>query len=231
MASKMLWLAVFALANAGRAWAGCAVLDPELQGSYVGGCRNGLADGAGEAQGRAQYKGEFAAGRKHGKGVMTWPASGDRYEGDFVADRKDGTGTYTWGARSPWAGEKYAGGYANDKRAGRGLYEWPNGERYDGLWKDNIAIGSTSGKMRARARTSAELAVAVGKPGVKVCREMTIGIGTREWVRGTVTAASAGSIAVRIDDAGQYKHVIAQSPVAKGAIVQDSVQHWIPCGR
>src|SRR5687767_8279771 len=85
---------------------GCKVLDPELQGSYDGGCVNGYAEGRGEARGRATYIGAFSAGRKHGKGVKTWPATGDRYEGDFVEDRKHGTGTYAWGSRSPAAGER-----------------------------------------------------------------------------------------------------------------------------
>src|SRR5487761_2731539 len=65
--------------------ASCKVLDPELQGTYVGGCKNGLADGYGEASGTAHYEGQFKAGRKDGKGVKTWP-DGDRYDGEFVAD-------------------------------------------------------------------------------------------------------------------------------------------------
>lgn len=82
---------------------GCKVLDPELQGTYAGGCVNGLADGSGEATGTARYQGAFKAGKKHGKGVKTWPDTGDRYEGDFVEDRKQGAGTYVWGSRSAWA--------------------------------------------------------------------------------------------------------------------------------
>jgi hypothetical protein len=229
MARIILFLAGVALAAAGEAWAACAVIDPELQATYAGGCRDGLADGTGAATGTAEYKGAFSSGRKHGRGVKTWPSTGDRYDGDFVADRKEGAGIYTWGARSAWAGEKYAGAYASDRREGRGVYEWPNGERYDGMWKDDIAIGVPGGRMLARARTLDEQAAAVSRPGVRVCREMKLGIGTPDWVRGTVTQAAVGNIAVRIDEPGQYKHMIGQSPVAKGAIVNDSVQHWIPC--
>ena len=55
----------------------CRVLDPELQGSYTGGCANGLAEGEGMASGSAQYSGGFQQGKKHGKGAKTW-ANGDR---------------------------------------------------------------------------------------------------------------------------------------------------------
>jgi hypothetical protein len=229
MSPIIVFLAAIALATAGDARANCTVLDPDLQGSYAGGCRDGMADGVGAAVGTAEYKGEFKSGLKHGRGVKTWPLTGDRYEGDFVADRKEGSGVYTWGPRSAWAGEKYVGGYVNDKREGRGVYEWPNGERYDGTWKSDFATGLPTQKMLARARTLDELAVAVGKPGVRVCRQMKVGIGTPDWVRGTVTQAAAGSITVRIDDAGQYQHMIGQSPVAKGATVEDSVVNWLLC--
>src|SRR6266540_6958480 len=85
----------------------CAVLDAELQGSYAGPCLNGLAEGAGEARGTAEYRGAFKAGRKHGKGVKSWP-NGDRYEGEYAEDRMEGGGVYSWGA-GRWAGERYEG--------------------------------------------------------------------------------------------------------------------------
>ena len=61
----------------------CRVLDSELTGVYQGGCKDGLAEGYGEAKGSAEYRGAFRAGRMQGKGVKTWP-SGDRYEGEFA---------------------------------------------------------------------------------------------------------------------------------------------------
>lgn len=207
----------------------CVVLDPELQGSYVGGCKDGLAEGYGEATGMAEYKGGFRAGRKHGKGTKTWPSSGDRYEGEFSDDRKEGFGTYTWGPRSVWAGEKYSGGYLNDRRDGSGVYEWPSGDRYAGTWKNNVITGKPTPRMFARARAYGEAAVAVGIPGTKVCREMTVGIGTRDRVRGTVMTVEADKIVVRIDDAGRFQHTIANSPTGKGGIVRDAPQYWTPC--
>ena len=207
----------------------CVPLDPELQGSYIGGCVNGLADGYGEARGIAEYRGEFRAGRKHGKGVKTWPASGDRYEGDFSDDAKQGLGTYTWGPRSMWAGEKYSGNYLSDQRAGFGIYEWPGGDRYAGAWKSDVITDQPTAKMFSRARAHGEIAAAVGKPGITVCREMTVGIGTRDWLRGTVMAVEATRIGVRIENAGQFQHTISNAPIIKGDIVRDALQNWIPC--
>ena len=227
------WFVLVAMAFAsvatGQAPVNCVVLDPELQGRYSGGCKDGLAEGYGEAIGAADYKGGFSAGRKHGKGTKTWRSSGDRYEGDFSADRKDGVGTYTWGPRSVWAGEKYSGGFLNDRREGSGVYQWPSGDRYAGTWKNDVITGQPTSQMFDRARADGELAAAVGVPGMKVCREMTVGIGTRDWVRGTVTAVEADRIAVRIDDAGRFQHMIANVPIGKGGIVRDAPRFWTPC--
>lgn len=206
----------------------CVVLDPELQGSYAGGCKDGLAEGYGEASGAAEYKGGFRAGRKHGRGVKTWP-TGDRYEGDFIDDRKDGVGTYAWGPRSAWAGEKYSGNYRNDRRHGFGVYEWPGGDRYAGPWGNDAITGQATPMMMARARAYAELAAAVGKPGVKVCRDMTVGTSTHDRVRGTVMEVKEGQIKVRIDDAGQFQHLIANVVISKNDTIWDALQSWTPC--
>jgi hypothetical protein len=206
----------------------CKVLDPELQGSYSGGCKAGLAEGQGEASGMAQYSGEFKAGRKHGKGLKTW-ASGDRYEGDFVEDRKEGTGIYTWGRGSVWAGQKYSGGYRADRRHGRGVHEWSGGERYDGPWENDVITGPATPAMVARTRAYAEHVVAVGKPGVRVCRDMMVGSVTRDRVRGTVLQADGGRIAVRIIDPGKFPHSIGKVALAKGATVWDEIVAWTPC--
>ena len=208
--------------------ANCVVLDPELQGRYFGGCKDGLAEGYGQAIGTAEYKGGFKAGRKNGKGTKTWP-SGDRYEGDFVDDRKQGKGTYTWGPRSAWAGEKYSGSYVGDRRQGFGVYEWPGGDRYAGPWKNDVITGPMTPKMMARTRAYAELAAAVGKRGAEVCRNMIVGSVTDDWVRGTVTEVQGERIAVRIDDPGRFPHVISDRAISKGDTVWDELQFWTPC--
>src|SRR5258706_2303116 len=81
----------------------CLVIDPELQTSYSGGCKDGKAEGSGTARGSAVYVGEFHEGRKHGRGVKTLPCC-DRYEGRFADVGKHGSGLYAWGQRSGFAG-------------------------------------------------------------------------------------------------------------------------------
>ena len=207
----------------------CKVLDPELLSSYSGGCVNGYAQGKGEARGVATYAGEFDAGRKHGKGVKTWPASGDRYEGDFVADRREGKGTYVWGARSPSAGERYSGDYVADRRHGVGVYDWPGGDRYSGPWENDTPTGPPTQGMIARARALAERAAVVGVPGTRVCRELRIGVATLETIRATVLARQGEAIRVRIDDAGQLEHVLRDRTLRKGDVLTEPMRFWIPC--
>jgi hypothetical protein len=204
----------------------CRVLDPELQGAYAGGCAGGLAEGAGYARGSAEYRGGFRAGRKHGHGTKTWP-NGDRYEGGFVEDRKEGAGVYLFG-RGPWAGERYEGEFLNDRRHGHGVYRWASGDVYAGPWEADRAIGAPTPMMLARAQFEREARAALA-PGQKVCREMPVGIGGREWLRGMVTGVSDDRIAVRIDDAGEHPHVIAHAAIHKGDVVWTTYTEWTPC--
>ncbi len=206
----------------------CVVHDPELQGSYAGACKEGLAEGNGEATGIAHYKGAFKAGRKEGRGVKTW-LTGDRYDGEFVNDRKQGAGTYTWGRSSIWAAEKYVGTYRNDRRHGWGIYEWPDGDRYVGRWNNDVIAGQPTSKMYARSRAYTELASAVALPGNKICKNMMVGIATQDWVRGTVMEVAEGKIAVRIDDPGLFRHLISNLPINRGDVVWDALQFWTPC--
>jgi hypothetical protein len=207
---KRVTVTIFLLFSA-SAFAQCRVVDPELQGAYAGPCVDGLAEGKGAASGTAEYRGELKAGKKHGKGVKTWPG-GDRYEGDFVADRREGRGVYTWG-RGPWAGESYEGGFANDRRNGEGVYRYASGDVYRGPWKDDVATGPPTPMMQALAKFEEESLAAVGKPGTKVCREVTVGIGGRDWQRGVVEAVNGNQVGVRV-----------------GAELQwDRASAWLPC--
>ena len=199
----------------------CRVLDPELQGSYSGGCVNGLAEGEGVAQGTAEYRGEFRQGRKNGKGVKTW-ANGDRYEGAFVEDRREGLGTYTWG-RGKWQGERYEGGYNNDQRHGFGSYRWPGGDYYAGPWESDVATGPPTPMMLARNKFVEESRAAVAREGVKVCREVPVGIGNWEWVRGVVVAVKDDQVGVRIDEPGEHGRFKA------GETTWDEPTAWTPC--
>ena len=220
-------VAVFLLFVSSAQAQGCRVLDPELQGRYAGPCVNGLAEGHGSASGVAQYEGGFKAGRKHGKGVKTWP-SGDRYEGDFVEDRKEGVGAYAWG-RGKWAGERYEGAFNNDRRNGFGVYRWPSGDVYAGPWKDDAFAGPPTQMMQARAQFEKEARAAVAKEGQKVCREMQVGIGGRDWIRGVVVSIGKEQVAVRIDDPGTNQNVIAEVEARKGDVLWDAPQNWTPC--
>lgn len=226
---KLLWFALICASPAfGQALQECVVHDPELQGSYSGSCSNGMADGHGSATGLAHYAGEFKAGRKHGRGVKIWP-SGDRYEGEFANDLKEGTGVYTWGRNSPWAGEKYTGDYRNDRRHGHGVYQWPDGDRYAGPWDNDIAVGTPTPRMYARSRAHVEHVAAAARMGNKVCRSVTHGIGTQDWLRGRVVDIKNGKIAVRLDDAGRFQQAASSVTMKAGDVLWEPARAWTPC--
>ncbi|MGQ0545265.1 MAG: MORN repeat-containing protein [Betaproteobacteria bacterium] len=203
------------------------MLDAELQESYSGPCVEGLAEGVGSARGTARYEGEFRRGMKHGRGVKTW-ANGDRYEGDFSEDRKHGAGTYTWG-KGPWAGERYEGEYVDDRRHGKGTYRWPSGDVYSGPWDRDAIAGPATPMMLARAKFEQESRAAVAKVGQKVCREVPVGIGERDWVRGVVVELTQDKVAVRLEDPGIQPHVVGRVELRKGEITWDEPMAWTPC--
>jgi len=69
----------------------CSVANANLQGKYEGACKNGKADGEGNAVGIDSYQGSFKAGLEHGHGTSVWK-NGNVYEGDFTKGMKDGKG-------------------------------------------------------------------------------------------------------------------------------------------
>jgi hypothetical protein len=208
----------------------CFVLDSELQNSYVGSCKDGRAEGQGTAKGGAVYAGEFHAGKKHGRGVKSWPW-GDRYEGEFAEDAKHGRGVYTWGERSVFAGDRYEGGFANDKRNGYGVYVWASGDRYAGPWKDDAVAGRATPMMIARFRATNESLAAMAKPGARLCHESTVGVRLKEWTEAETQAVnqSTRQVAVKVTKLGPTPLVVAGTRVAVGEIVWDDPLNWIPC--
>ena len=80
-----------------------------------------------------------------------------------------------------------------------------------------------------RARMEKEVEVVVAVPGAKVCRQLTVGIGNREWVRGVVVEAGSGIIGVRIDEPGQYLHTLNGVELRRGTVVRDGFGAWTPC--
>jgi len=207
----------------------CVVVDAELQGSYEGSCDSAnFADGYGVAKGAAEYMGQFKAGKKHGRGIKSWP-NGDRYVGEFVENNKQGNGTYTWGAQSTWAGERYSGQYYGDKRNGKGVYEWPNGDRYEGPWVADRMTGPATPMQVLQWQHQQALIRAIGKPGVKVCREMTFGIGGKERISGTVAAVNGTRLEINILSGGGNIPSINGVNITLGAMLWDDIYQWLPC--
>jgi len=208
----------------------CLIADPELQGSYEGGCVDGKAEGQGTAKGHAAYVGEFHLGMKHGHGVKTWPR-GDRYEGGFIEDKMSGWGIYTWGPGSLFAGERYEGGYAHDRRNGFGLYTWPSGDSYAGPWKDDALIGHATPMMIARLRSTTASLTAMTKPGTKVCHDSSLGMPPAAWTEGETQSANQGArqVSVKITKLGPMPVVVAGAEAVVGDVVWDDPLHWIPC--
>ena len=228
--SFVLALMLCALSDAAQAQSKCLVLDPELHASYSGGCKDGRAQGPGTARGSAVYVGEFREGKKHGRGVKTWPW-GDRYEGEFADDSKHGMGIYVWGARSAFAGDRYEGAFANDKRSGYGVYLWASGDSYAGPWKDDAVTGRATPMMIARFRATSESLAAMAKPGASLCHESTVGVGAGEWTEGETLAVDQGTrrVEVRIARLGPKPLFVAGAQVALGDVVWDDPLNWIPC--
>jgi hypothetical protein len=228
-------LVVISLALGGlpvSAWAqsGCTVLDPELQGSYEGGCVDGKAEGRGTAKGSSTYAGEFHQGRKHGRGVKTW-ARGDRYEGGFADDYMSGWGVYVWGAKSLFAGERYEGEFAKDKRNGFGLYTWASGDSYAGPWKDDALSGHATPMMIARFRATNAHLEAMANPGVKLCHESTVGAGLEKQTEAETQAVNSATrqVSVRVTKVSATPVLVAGTPVAVGNVVWDDPLNWVPC--
>ena len=226
----VLALMLCTLSALAQAQSKCLVLDPELQASYSGGCKDGKAEGRGTAKGSAVYVGEFHEGKKQGRGVKTW-AWGDRYDGDFLNDAKHGMGRYTWGARSAFAGDRYEGGFANDKRNGYGAYVWASGDAYAGPWKDDAVAGRATPMMLARFRATKESLAAMAMPGVKLCRESTVGAGLKEWIEAETRAVNQSTlqVAVKVTKLGAKPLAVAGTQVAVGETVWDDPLNWIPC--
>jgi len=83
--------------------------------------------------------------------------------------------------------------------------------------------------MRARSRYAAEARAALAQPGQKACRELEVGIGERDWIRGVVVDNPPNQVAVRIEDAGRIPHLLGGQELKTGMVVLDSPTAWVPC--
>lgn len=96
---KLVYLVAFILTNtlnysfiySQKDSSACRVITKELAGSYTGGCKNGLANGKGEANGVYHYKGSFRAGMPDGAGIYYY-SENEYYDGNFQDGIKEGKG-------------------------------------------------------------------------------------------------------------------------------------------
>jgi hypothetical protein len=94
---------------------GCKVLLPAISDSYTGNCKDGLAEGTGQASGKDFYKGEFVKGLPDGKGTYIWK-NGATYDGEWNKGMRDGYGIYSYKFQNEdsilegvWKEDKYLG--------------------------------------------------------------------------------------------------------------------------
>ena len=81
----------------------------------------------------------------------------------------------------------------------------------------------------ARSRADMETRMAVLQLGASVCRELRIGIGERDWIRGVVIGVEADRVAVKIDQPGRFVHVLNGLTIVPGSVVRDTMDAWTPC--
>ena len=106
-------------------------------GTLTGGGKGG--GGGGSSEGGEQgdeYKGQWLANLRHGKGVQTsldleagLGVGGDEvsvYDGNWAHGKREGQGTFHY-----WKGF-YCGEWANDERSGYGEFRYPDGEMHKG---------------------------------------------------------------------------------------------------
>jgi hypothetical protein len=93
----------------------CKVLLPAIGDTYTGSCKQGMADGKGEAFGVDQYKGEFKKGLPDGIGTYIWQ-NGNKYEGEWKKGLREGEGKFTFTVNGRdsivagiWKEDKYVG--------------------------------------------------------------------------------------------------------------------------
>ena len=92
------------------------------------------------------YEGEWNAGRMHGQGTYS-AKDGTRYQGSWTADLKNGLGEETralseWPHRAPRASlPRHSPWAAGHKR-------FPNGDQYQGLWRNGQPNGPGMYKAR-----------------------------------------------------------------------------------
>ncbi|HUI16647.1 MAG TPA: hypothetical protein VL244_03210 [Alphaproteobacteria bacterium] len=122
-----------------RAWS--AVMQPNRNFSWSGGCPNGLVNGQGVLQWydngtpSDRYEGEVRDGKMNGRGIY-FALDGERYDGEFKDDARTGHGIYL----TRW-GDRYEGNFERSVLQGPGSAVFANGARYEGGFWNNRANG------------------------------------------------------------------------------------------
>lgn len=89
----------------------CKVIPANISGSYKGGCKKGLANGEGIAQGIDRYEGKFKNGMPDGNGTYKW-VNGTYYEGQWKNGKREGMGKMVYAdsiITGFWKDDKYKG--------------------------------------------------------------------------------------------------------------------------
>ena len=82
------------------------------------------------------------------------------------------------------------------------------------------------------ARNLADLAhrAALAKPGVLVCRLMSVGVSERDWISGVVVEPGDAEVTIRIQYPGRLLNSIDGKVIVSGVLVRDAPSRWTPCG-
>lgn len=92
----LFFLTVFPLFTlTGNSQDPCLVMMKSISEKYEGECKNGLAEGSGEAWGTDHYQGAFKKGLPHGKGKYDY-SDGSVYEGSWSKGLRHGSGRYAF---------------------------------------------------------------------------------------------------------------------------------------
>ena len=86
---------IFALSFTVSSQDHCVVMMKSIADRYEGGCKNGLADGVGEAWGADHYRGSFKKGLPHGEGTYEY-SDNSVYEGMWAKGFRQGEGKFTF---------------------------------------------------------------------------------------------------------------------------------------
>ena len=139
----------------------CKVTMKEIAAVYAGECKNGLANGQGDAAGLHHYKGAFKDGLPNGNGVYYY-SDNEYYAGTFQDGKKEGKGEMHFISKSKpdsiikgyWSGDEYRG----DKYI---TYSFSTTETFDQI---DITPGKVSGNT-VTIEISTTTGIPSGAPG------------------------------------------------------------------